>query len=252
MLTNADQGVLYSWTLSLPQPYPADPITTYKLTTAAGMAVNSTVDLSTPGAITPVLQASDGTYFGSVSNNGANLIASFDQAGHVNYSLPGDDYLFDHVDSAQHLVAWSYSRQALVSFDASGNINVQSTQWPIPSWTGNLYQYGSVEQVAGVAVDLAGSFWAIAGANHSATNTAIQQVLTNQPQSDEKQLPNLNIETSCLSPSSSADAAFPNFPTCGNINAIEIRTTESPDLYLSNISKDICTKYHRSDLAESE
>ncbi len=232
LLTNADQGVLYSWTLSLPQPYPANPITTYKLTATAGTAVNSTVDVSVPGAIAPVLQASDGTYFGNVSNSGANLIASFDQAGHVNYSLPGDDYLFDHVDSAQHLVAWSYSRQALVSFDVSGNINVQNTQWQISSWTGNLYRYGSVEQVAGSPIDLAGSFWSIIGGNHSASNTAIQQVLTNQPQSDEKQLPNLNL-AKCDPPFDFGAERAP-FPTCGNINAIEILTSQSPDAIFQN------------------
>ena len=122
-----------------------------------------------------------------------------------------------------------------VTFDQSGNQTGEITNLSTQSWTENTYQLGSVESVVSTPPALASSFSAIAGysltgsffstfagANASGNSTAIQQVLTNQSQANPEQLPSLYGAT-CLS-------TQPNpLPTCGNINAIELLTTASPD-----------------------
>jgi hypothetical protein len=129
----------------------------------------------------PLLQASDGTYFGtaygpsdpSTGDSGANLIVAFHQAGQLKYSLPGNDYWPDHVDSADHLVAWSDSRQAMVTLDSSGNAIGQSANGLVQSWTGSGYQYGSVESVAVMPTEYSSSYGATTGGNPSQSGTAV-------------------------------------------------------------------------------
>jgi hypothetical protein len=210
LITNADQGVLLSWgTASDAYCAYGDPsgqsgcvakATQLAVTpvTNGSVGQDGIIAISNQSnPVWPLLQASDGTYFGtaygpsdpSTGEPGANLIVAFDQAGHLKYSLPGDDYWPDHVDATDNLVAWSDSREALLTFDSSGNAIGQSANGLIQSWTGSGYQYGSVESLAQTPFELSGSFGALVGGNHSGSGTAIQQVLTNQPQGSDDQLP---------------------------------------------------------------
>src|SRR2546430_714307 len=70
------------------------------------------------------------------------------------------------------------------------------------------------------AVFPAGTYAALSGGNHSGSGTAIQQVLTRQPQGDEKQLPVVLYGCQNTTP-----LILPiGGPTCGNINVIELST----------------------------
>lgn len=227
LITNADQGVAYSWTLDL-----GDAPAIYKLTPIIGGVAGSTAALAVSGTVTPMLQASDGTYFGTSQGSNGNLLISFDPAGHLRYTLPGDEYTLDHVDANDRLVARSFSTPTLVTFDSTGNSTSETAGGLIPSWTGGSYQYGSVESVVQTVLDLSGSFGALLGGNHSGTDTAIQQVLSNQVQGGEKQLPVSGLFITCAPPGFGID--LPPNPTCGNVNAIELLTDKSADFIFQN------------------
>jgi len=103
---------------------------------------------------------------------------SFDASGNVRWSAPGNwqpqiatadgGVIATELDSMNNPIG-------TVTFDQNGNITGQMASLPVQSWTGNLYQCGSVDQIAGLPVFLAASFWAFLGGSQSGGGTAIEQ-----------------------------------------------------------------------------
>jgi len=225
LITNADQGVHYSWDLGL------NDTVTHQLTTVDSAANVSTASLPLPGSFTPVLQQEDGSFVGTVSippdpsgEGGAQLMVATNASGIPKWSIPNYSPEYAQIDGST--IAASQDGLSTITLDQSGTPTGFLTL-RTPSWTGQAYDANlEAASIAIPPLQLAGTFAALAGGNHSGSAVAIQQVLTNQQQTAEKQLPNLSsVECSVTHFSLGA----PAFPTCGNINAIELLTNQSPD-----------------------
>jgi hypothetical protein len=84
---------------------------------------------SVPSAVSPVLQAQDGTYYGTDGNG--NMI-NFSQSGNVIWSVPNDS---PQIATADGGVIGASG----ITYDDQGRADGQ-VALPIQSWTGNGYQ----------------------------------------------------------------------------------------------------------------
>jgi len=186
MITNADQGVLLSWTIAI-----AEGGTNYvdmAVTNGSGWTlVNGQMLPDQHWAPVPVLQAQDGSYVGTASvmtdptGSPAPYMVAFDQSGSLRWSVAGNYQ--PRIATADGGVVATDDSGAAVTFDQNGNATGQIGAWPTYSWMGNAYQQqGSVEQICAnllfVLYDVASSFWAVAGANYSDNATAFALVRT--------------------------------------------------------------------------
>jgi hypothetical protein len=231
LITNADQGVLYSWAACYYNGSSTPCTPQFQLTTVTNGSPSTlstslgSADGSDLHPVQPVLQRQDGMFLGinttMVSGSPQTSMVAFDQYGNQKWSVP--NYTPKIATSDGGLIAESTDGLTTSTFDASGNSTGQLASLSTQSWIGNAYQIASVTSVQSSPVATANSFWALVGGNASGTATAIQQVLTNQSQDNQEQLPSLS-GASCIS-------TQPNpLPTCGNVNAIELLTSVSPDL----------------------
>ena len=85
-------------------------------------------------------------------------------------------------------------------------------------------------QIAAPNTNYATTFAVFTGGNASGQGTAIQQVMSKLPQTGVEQLPNLTSPVCWPLPIGTP----PFTPTCGNINAIELLTSRSPDYIFQN------------------
>jgi hypothetical protein len=76
LITNADQGVLYSWDLGFNGASPA-----HQLTTITAGSLGSQIALAAPGSVQPVLQQEDGSLIGTVTTQQGSSMVAFDQSG---------------------------------------------------------------------------------------------------------------------------------------------------------------------------
>jgi hypothetical protein len=185
-ITNADQGVAFSWTAATP----ACPIvkglvctsegaSTSGFGTTSGGSVSSksasagvwpapqaSVSTSTP--VWPVLQAQDGTFYGS-DNNGDMI--NFSQSGAVSWSVPND---YPAIATANGGVI-GYSG---VTYDSQGRADGQLANMPTQSWTGNAYPQpqSTATQVAATPTDYTTSYAAIGGGNPTANGTYVKRI----------------------------------------------------------------------------
>jgi len=154
-ITNADQGVVLSW-LNVT----SEGVFNGLATTSGGRLVSL---VSTPTLIQPILQAQDGTFYGTNSNG----MIKFDQSGKIYWSVPNDS---PKIATADGGVIGSSG----ITYDSQGRATGQVSM-PILSWTGHGYQYGSTVQVIPTPTNLATGFWPVFGANDSGNSTAANQ-----------------------------------------------------------------------------
>ncbi len=190
LITDADQGVLVSWE-ERSYPYCQNTSSTWPsggtqqsgcFPESRGYFVRSTrsgldvATLSIPGQagpVAPVLQREDGSFIGTVSTETGNAMVGFSSSGSSLFSVAGD-YQPQIATADGGVIATNAG--STVTFDENGNATGQLARSVTQSWSGNQYQIGSVEAVAGPLVFEDGaSFWPIAGGNPSATATAILQ-----------------------------------------------------------------------------
>jgi len=202
LITNADQGVLLSLTVEMPDyntyldtsftfvacpAVPCGEVSTtvaqnnqpggvaIHLTTATGGSVTS--DMIEPNGhinyVQPVLQAQDGTFFGLVDYDysGDDFLASFDLSGNVQWSVPG--YYAQIATSDGGVIAQSYAGQSF-TFDQNGNSTGQLASSPTQSWLGNWYldPSGTVSEISLADVLLAPTWAAALAGNLSRNNSA--------------------------------------------------------------------------------
>jgi hypothetical protein len=152
-------------------------------------------------------------------------MVDFDASGNVHWSVPGDQPQIATADGG--LIG-----QSGITYDQNGNATGQNASLSggqSPGWGGNVL--GTVYSASGSAVssqvgpttNYAATFAALQGGNASYQGTAIQQVMAKLPQNGTKQLPSLGGLPLCYP----LPTGIP--PTCGNINAIELLTSLSPD-----------------------
>ncbi len=188
MITNADNGILLSWSMgwirklarpggapdaSEPQPKVSAvrPPTFYLglvsgggySTTSAGTQVGGQAS-----AIVPVLQAQDGSFVGTVTDDQNNeYMIAFDSGGGVRWMVPNETPQIATADGG-------VIGQSGVTYDQNGNATGQIANLPIYSWYGNAYRFGSVDQVLSNVFNWAASFWPSANGNASGNGTASQ------------------------------------------------------------------------------
>jgi hypothetical protein len=189
---------------------------TFGLAATSGGGLTASATMSK--RFVPVLQAQDGSFYGT-DNNG-NMI-HFNQAGGVIWSVPNDS---PQIATADGGVIGSSG----ITYDNQGRATGQTADPGGNGWFGNKLSVASTGVVsqADISPNYAGTFAALPGGNQSQQGTAIQQVITKQAPGSQKQLPNSGIPEICWS---AAHILTLVTPTCGNINAIELLTNQSPD-----------------------
>ena len=199
-ITNADQGVVLTWTdvSATPYSYTKDcpgfgaPCTetsvagslTYapKITTITAGQVSTTVPLSFSGdqraSTYPILQTENGDYFGVQSSDVHKLI-KFNAAGETRWTkaVPnGVEPLYALANGGVTYREGVYAGVSpqIVTLDAAGNeVSRVADTGMKQSWTGLSYRPGSAEQIVSTALDLVDSFAASAGGNPSDTDTDV-------------------------------------------------------------------------------
>ncbi len=178
MITNADQGTVLGWEADTSEycasttgfHYPPICNTTVPAVSTYGFASTIGGSLgysgSTSTAVFPVLQAQDGSYFGTDSSG--NMIR-FTQFGNTIWSVPNDH---PQIATADGGVIGSLG----VTYDNQGRATGQMAKMPMQSWTGNGYTDGPVDQVVSLSLSIAASYVAFAGGNASGNGTATQPV----------------------------------------------------------------------------
>src|SRR5580704_5597001 len=157
-ITNADQGTVLSWEADTTAycasatngvcSTQASAGTTYGFATTVD--TNVAYSGSTSTLVSPVLQAQDGSFYGT-DNNG-NMI-SFSQSGNVIWSVPND---YPQIATADGGVIGASG----ITYDNQGRPTGQIAM-PIYAWTGDAYQNdpGQAQQLASMPPDVAMSFW---------------------------------------------------------------------------------------------
>ena len=186
-ITNSDMGILLSWEeqtdcgwCNYAEPSPPPDQVGYDLATTSGDAVATLETVNIPGqtnAITPILQAQDGSFFGTVTTNVGNEMVRFDQSGNL-LAVRAGDYQPAIATADGGLIATTSSGSA-VTMDANLNVTGTLGNLPIQSWSANNYQLGSVDLIAGL-VNLINSnnLWGMIGGNPSHNGTAFSQCCT--------------------------------------------------------------------------
>jgi Bacterial Ig-like domain (group 2)/Protein of unknown function (DUF1573)/IPT/TIG domain/Abnormal spindle-like microcephaly-assoc'd, ASPM-SPD-2-Hydin/Galactose oxidase, central domain len=185
-ITNADQGSVLGWEADVPAYCASGTVSpnscnqqitaasTFGFATTVGdnLASSSTTTLSgQAGPIQPLVQAQDGTFFGTVGVGPSpgtvtqyNMVA-LDKSGNVLWSVPNE---YPQIATADGGVIGGSG----ITYDNNGRATGQTTSSPIQSWRGDTYRYGSVDQVAASPTLMATTLWAQANANPSGSSTA--------------------------------------------------------------------------------
>ena len=151
-------------------------------------------------------------------------MVAFDQGGNVRWMVPNEGPLLATADGGVIGVSG-------ITYDQNGNATGQS-DWGAsvsPGWftniVGTVYSApsGATASLAASSRQYATSFGAFQLGSASHNGSAIQQVMNNHPQTGAPQLPDL-----------SSAACLTYKPTCGNLNAIELLTTATPDYIFQN------------------
>jgi predicted secreted protein len=184
LVTNAGIGVTLALNYSL-QAYcsytDSGPTTTvssgcmpaqnfHRLIVISGGSVVSANDVNVTnpaGTFTPILQAADGTYFGT-GVTAQNSMDAFDLSGNVKWSVPGFTPVMATADGG--VIAQSSSGQ-YVQFDQNGVASGMLTSFPTLSWKG-AYQDGPIDSVPPPAANIAPSFLAVLGGNLTGNGTS--------------------------------------------------------------------------------
>ncbi|MFZ0308794.1 MAG: IPT/TIG domain-containing protein [Candidatus Sulfotelmatobacter sp.] len=190
LITNADQGVLYSWA-ACPSTLISNNCTAQFLLTTVADGSPSTVTANMgyqPGLsyegivpVQPILQRADGSYIGTAINPQlGNTMVAFTSSAQQLWSVPNDTPQIATADGG--VIGASGT-----TYDQNGNVDGQISslsppstqsnggQWP--SWTANTYALNSqsLASVAATPLSFAPDFAAVVGLNISGGGTAIKQ-----------------------------------------------------------------------------
>jgi len=164
VITNADQGTVLTWQVMAGAGTGSTTTTNYIASTVGASVVSQG---TTPSLLKPILQAQDGTFYGTDSNGNMD---KFDQSGNIKWGVPGD---VPQIATADNGVIGASG----TTYDGNGNATGQISM-PTQSWTGeeslSAYQYGSVDQTAfpQPIIYAVPPFSSFAGANQSGSKTS--------------------------------------------------------------------------------
>jgi hypothetical protein len=122
------------------------------------------------GGITPVLQAQDGSFVGTVwiwdGDSSVQNMIGFDASGGVRWMAPGN-WQPQIATADGGVIAIDQDTGAAVTFDQGGNATGQVASLPEYSWTGEAYEMGSVDDKLLPPPAYAASYAATAGGSPS-------------------------------------------------------------------------------------
>jgi hypothetical protein len=124
----------------------------------------SMINTPVPGensAITPVLQAQDGSFVGTFVDFNTSLTSmiAFDASGNLLWSVPNEQPQIATADGG-------VIGQSGITYDQNGSATGQGPLYT-QSWTGNMYRVGSIDRFFVPPALLATSFWAFQCGNAS-------------------------------------------------------------------------------------
>jgi hypothetical protein len=181
LITNADQGAFYSWDLGFNGASPA-----HQLTTIIGSSA-STISLPVPGTLSPMLQGSDGTLFGTVSlptdpsgNPGSSFMIALDALGNPKWSTPNVSPLYATGDGGI-LVQSSKAQSvdglpATYTLDMNGSVTgPAAASGAVPSWSEEWYtaSLSDIAEVASSPIQWAIGYTTMIGGNLSRNGSAV-------------------------------------------------------------------------------
>ena len=171
LITNADQGALYSWSTSFCNQSGNCNYQNQLSTVASGggaSTIATGIGAQYQQPIQPMLQRQDGTYVGTVSGN----MVAFSSSGQQIWNQPNYAPQITNPDGS--VIAQSPSGQSIM-FDQYGNAAGMTTGLT-QSWRANTYQFGSVDSIAApINLANASDFWALLGANSSHNGTGFSE-----------------------------------------------------------------------------
>jgi IPT/TIG domain/Beta-propeller repeat len=189
MMTNADQGILATWSTPATSAYCSQqtfiivPFTPNDNPTLSGcvpslpgqsglltFGASGLSQTTSTDSFGPMLQDANGIFYGG-TNEGS--LSAFNQSGNVLWSVPG----FTPVALLENgAVLGSSGSGQYVTFSSTGTATGQLSGLPAFSWVGNGYlENGSVQHVDFPQPALLGSFAALQAGNASQNGTPVQQ-----------------------------------------------------------------------------
>src|SRR5690348_648768 len=190
-IPNADQGVALALSYELGEYcsyedtrtgntgcVPLQNVSRLLVISGGSVASDNNVNVGqTGGLVTPILQAEDGTYFGTeggTSDCANSCMGAFDLAGNVKWSVPGYTPVMATADGG--LIAKQLSTGQYETFDQNGVANGQLASPPTFGWVGTAYQNQFVvNQVSVIPADYAESYDAVVGGSQSSNGAFIKE-----------------------------------------------------------------------------
>ena len=188
LITNADQGAVVSYSVTVPEYYsnwgdsgvatvPASYSAALLTLRPDGSSNVASISGDQETSLTPAVQRADGTYVGDISRgsypNESSSLAAFTPAGEILWTVPGS--YFPQIATADGGVIAQTGAGTYVTIDQNGRATGQLTM-PSQSWLGYTYNEGSVEQSFLIPIDAADNFWDFAGGNPSSNSSAIPRI----------------------------------------------------------------------------
>ena len=175
MITNADRGVVLTW--QIPQSSTNDlgpPL--MAITDGTSATVLDAPDVAGGHVVTPVLQAQDGSFIGTgTDDTDTGYTVAFDATGNVRWTVPGYQPQIATADGG--VIATDPNTGSAVTFDQNGNATGQLGSLPTYSWPGYVYQSsGVLAQIRRPMIDFGLSFAPFAGGSPSNSRTYIRLI----------------------------------------------------------------------------
>jgi hypothetical protein len=179
LITNADQGVSYSWADCLTPYGSSSPCTPqfYLSTVTNGSASTVTTNIGYGGTsyfgtgyavpVQPTLQRADGSYIGTLTTSTGSSMIAFTPSGQQLWTQPNDTPQIATADGG--VIGGSGA-----TYDQHGNVNGQIGPLPIYSFKA-AYQLGSIEQVQPVSelANIGTTLASVFGGNLTGNGTSI-------------------------------------------------------------------------------
>ena len=165
MITNADTGILLSWMDD--QPHMA-------ILNGTGVSVVNGPEVVPRHAVSPMLQAQDGSFVGTTSDdNGSEYMVGFDATGGVLWTVPNETPVMATADGG-------VIGQSGIVYDQNGGATGQIGNMLTQAWTFNMYRLlGSVDQVLLTPAAAAFTFATFAGPTYVIPHATPQEALYN-------------------------------------------------------------------------
>ena len=158
LITNADTGVVLTWGATGSEQDLTTGHPMMAITNGTSVSVMGAPDIGGGNVVAPVLQAQDGSFVGTATDNttGTGYMVAFDASGNVRWTVAGYEPQIATDDGG--VIATDVNTGSAVTFDQNGNATGRIGSLPTQSWTLNEYLVGSADQVVATFLNFGVSF----------------------------------------------------------------------------------------------